>query len=64
MSPSLIFGRVGGLEGDEVDVCNKRLHADAVMTLAGKKDEADEVVRAPTSATILVVKPPRDLPIG
>ena len=41
----VIVERLIGEERCEFDVCHQRLHADAVMTLARKKDEAHQVAQ-------------------
>src|SRR6185437_13978614 len=51
-------------ERGEVDVLDERRDAEAVVALTGQQDEAGEIASASTSATILVVRPPRDRPIA
>ena len=37
--------RLVGDEGGEINTCDERLRADAIVTLAGKKDEADQIAQ-------------------
>src|SRR5258708_7586678 len=53
-----------GDESLEIEACDQRFDADAVVTLAGQQDKARQVASESTRATILVVSPPRDLPIA